>query len=179
MKKIFLVLFVLFYCSSYSKSQTVKREWSNAEVFSVKPEAFIETQFIQIGYVDLIELRVMKIKDINSGTTISAVRFEYQTTNQLFSQTKLAVIDADELDGLISALNMLLTKIFASNKDAYTEVTFQTRSGFVTGGYYTPEKKKWTPYIQLDRQDNKSTISIAKEDFSHFLDLLKQAKEKM
>jgi hypothetical protein len=159
--------------------QSVKQDSSKAEIFASKAELLIETQFIQIGFVDLIELRVMKIKDINSGSAMSALRFEYQTTNQIFSQTKLAIVDEDEMDGLISAVKTMITKMFIYEKDAYTEVTFQSRSRFVAGGYYTTDKKRWISYVQLDKLDNKSTIVISKDDFSHFLDLLKQAKEKM
>jgi hypothetical protein len=174
---LFTIISLTFDC--IIKAQSVREDSSNAEIFSSKPELLIEKQFIEIGFVDLIELRVMKVKDLNSGRTMSAIRFEYQTTNQIFSQTKLAIVDEDEIDALTASVNTIITKEFISEKEVYTEVTFQSRSGFVAGGYYTIDKKKWIPFIQLDRHDSKSTITISFSDFSHFLNLLKQAKEKM
>lgn len=161
------------------QSQVAKEQLSNAEIFASKSGVLIEKQFIEIGFVDLIELRVMKIKDLNSGAVANALRFEYQTTNQIFSQTKLAIVDEDEIDALIDAVNTLITKVFTTEKEAYTEVTFQSRSGFVAGGYYTIDKKKWISYLQLNKLDSKSTITISKDEFASFLDLLKQAKKMM
>jgi hypothetical protein len=178
-KIIYLFTLVLISCNCTLLSQSVKQDSSKAEIFASKAELLIEKQFIEIGFVDMIELRVMKIKDLNSGKAMNALRFEYQTTNQIFSQTKLAIVDEDEIDALTASVNTIITKEFISEKEVYTEVTFQSRSGFVAGGYYTIDKKKWIPFLQLDRHDSKSTITISFADFSHFLDLLKQAKEIM
>jgi hypothetical protein len=178
MKKLILLftsILITFNCALLC--QTAKPDSSNAEMFASKPELFIEKQFIEIGFVDMIELRIMKIKDLNSGITRNALRFEYQTTNQIFSQTKLAIVDEDELDALIASVHSIITKEFIIEKETYTEVTFQSRSGFVAGAYYTIDKKKWIPFLQLERHDSKSTITVSHEDFSHFLDLLKQAKK--
>jgi len=178
MKKIICLASTILLVSSLNLiSQTAKENQSNAEIFESKPGALIETQFIEVGFVDLIELRVMKIKDINSGTAKSALRFEYQTSNQIISHTKLAVVDEDELEGLMDALNTLIFKAFKSEKKYYTEITFQSRSGFVAGGYYMVDKKKWMSYIQLNKSDSKSTVTLSIDEFENFLNLLKQAKE--
>jgi hypothetical protein len=179
MNKIFQIILVSLFLSPAINCQTVKRELSKAEIFSSTPGVLIETQFIHIGFADMIELRVMKLKDLNSGTAINALQFEYQTTSQIISQTKLAIVDEDEMDALISAVNTIITKEFTVEKNFYTEVIFQTRSAFVVGGYYTSDKKKWIPFLQLYKNDSKSTIPVSIDDFTHFLDLLKQAKEKM
>jgi hypothetical protein len=92
-------------------------------------------------------------------------------------QTKLAIIDADEIDPLINAIKLMLTKEFITKKTEYTEVSFRSRSGFVTGAYFSPDKKNWEPFIQLNYLDSKSTVFVKVDDLKDLQDKLQKAKE--
>ncbi|OGF58347.1 MAG: hypothetical protein A2Y62_18610 [Candidatus Fischerbacteria bacterium RBG_13_37_8] len=127
---------------------------------------------------NLLQVKVLKLKDLNDGTTESALRLEYNK--------KIALLDSNEIDGLIKSLKNLQAKVFTSTRDTYTEVTFMSRAGFETGAYYDTEKGKanalagWTGYMSLLRRDNDSTIyNLNTHNFATFLNLVEQAKTKM
>jgi hypothetical protein len=60
------------------------------------------------------------------------------------SDTKVASLDSDEIEGLIKSIKNLKTNVFPSTRDTYTEVTNKSRTGFETRAYYDIGKLKWT-----------------------------------
>ena len=139
----------------------------------------MEKQFFDIGKVKGLEVKVLKFKDLNSGTTKNSLRFEYAVKSSYSSDTKIAALDADEIDGLIKSIKNLQTNVFPSTKDVYTEVTFKSRTGFEAGAYYNVEKNKWTAYVQVEKYDRNSMLLLIPEDFGILLSLIEQAKTKM
>jgi hypothetical protein len=173
-------LFIALLMTTLAFSQAkIEKQTTQAEQFSATAGTLIEKQFVDIGKVKGISVQVMKLKDLNSGTTKSALRFEYDYKSSYSSDTKVATLDLDEIDGLLKSMNNLKTNVFPSTRDVYTEVTFRSRTGFEAGSYYDVDKKKWVAYCKLEKFDNNSEVFLNTDDFSAMLVFVEQAKAKM
>lgn len=177
-KTILTVGFCLFAVTA-TFAQTKEKELTEAEQFSSQAGTLIELQFIDIGKVKGVEIKVLKYKDLNSGISKSALRFEYAYKSTYSSDMKITSLDADEIDGLIKSIKNLQTNVFTSTKDVYTEVSFKSRTGFEAGAYYSPDKNKWTTYVQIEKYDRNSLVFLSTDDFVTLLNLVEQAKTKM
>ena len=96
------IIAVLFALTSFGQQAATKeKELSQADQFSAQAGTLMEKQFLDIGTVKGIAVKVLKIKDLTSGTTKSALRLEYEYKSSYTNDTKVAILDADEIDGLI------------------------------------------------------------------------------
>jgi hypothetical protein len=160
----------------YGQTQPKERELSNIEKFSAKSGTLIEKKFIDIGSVKSVKVRVLRLTDLVSNARVSGVRMEYEHSGRLGSDTKIAFLDPDEVDGLVKSIDVLKTKVFVSSPDSYTEVEFNSRGGFEAGGFFG--KGKWSTFLRLERFDRDSFVFLSPEDFDVLRDLLQQAKAK-
>jgi len=161
---------------AFSQSQTVDKEQSNIEKFSAKSGTLIEKQFVDVGRVKAIKVQLLVITDMIANAKISGVRMEYESSGRDSSDTKLAFLDQDEVDGLIQAINILKSKVLNTTKNNYTEIVFRSRSGFEAGAYFADGK--WKTFVKLERFDKDSYVFLQPEDFDTLADLLQQAKQK-
>jgi len=175
-KFIFILLFSLSVYGQVAKP-TPERDLSKLEQFSDRSGLVFERQFIKVGNIRGVEIQVYRITDLVAKSTESGVRFEYSSGLAYSRDTKIAVLDADELDGLIKTIELLKASVFGSTRDAYTEVVFRSRSGFQAGAYYSD--KRWTAYLKLERYDSLSQVTMRTEDFDLVLALLQKAKEQI
>jgi hypothetical protein len=175
------VLLLSFLNSAPAFGQTKEKLLTEAEQFSSQAGTLIERQFIEIGKVKGIEVKVLKYQDLNSGLGKSALRFEFQyrSTNAYTTDTKVASLDVDEIEGLIKSIKNLQASVFPTTRTVYTEITFRSRTGFEAGAYFSLEKGRWSAYLQLERFDKNSLVFLTTDDFSALLDLIEQAKAKM
>ena len=179
MKKI-TTLFIGLLMTTFAFSQEkVEKQTTQAEQFSATAGTLIEKQFVDIGKVKGVTVQVMKFKDLNNGTSKSALRFEYEYKSSYTSDTKIATLDLDEIDGLIKSIKNLTTTVFSSTRDVYTEVTFTSRTGFKAGAYYDVDEAKWVTFVKLEKFDSNSQVFLTTEDFASLLTLVEQAKAKM
>jgi retron-type reverse transcriptase len=167
----------MFSTLAFSQNQTVDREQSNIEKFSAKSGTLIEKQFVDVGNLKGVKVQLFIITDMLSNSKASGLRMEYVATGRYSSDSKIAVLDQDELDGLIKSINILKTKVFNTTRDSYTEIIFRSRSGFEAGGYYSDGK--WKTFMKLERFDKDSYIFLQPEDFDALAELLQQAKQKL
>lgn len=178
--KVFLPIFLLLF-SAITFGQVVKptpeREQSKLEAFSARSGTVIERQFIDIGDVRGVKIQVYKVMDLVSKTNISGLRFEYTVRSSYSTDDKIAVLDSDEVDGLIKTIDMLKATVFPSTRDSYTEVEYRSRGGFEAGAYYSD--KKWTAFLKLEKYDSKSIVTMRTEDLDALLIVLQLGKEKM
>ena len=112
-----------------------------------------------------------------SEKSTSAVRFEYEVKSSYSTDTKKAMLDADEIDGLLKSIKVMKDRIFPSTSDTYSEVTYRSRAGFEAGCYWS--KDKWTTYLKLEKYDGKSYVFLGQEDFTTLYELLVQAHAKL
>jgi hypothetical protein len=169
-----LTLLALLTTSVIAFSQTTPQELSNADKFSAKAGTLIQKEFVEIGMVGKAKIKVIYYTDLISNETVSAVRFEYEVASTYGSDTKIASLDGDEIDGLIKSIKLIQEKVFASTPTNYTEVTYKSRGGFEAGCYWS--KNDWVTYLKLEKFDGKSYVFLKKEDFATMLSLLEKAK---
>jgi hypothetical protein len=79
----FVIFCMLFYLPLSYGQNIIEQEQSNAQLFGIKPDVLIEKQYIEIGNVDEIDVKSMLQKNLITGETSNAVRFEYQFANEL------------------------------------------------------------------------------------------------
>jgi hypothetical protein len=137
----------------------------------------MERKFIDIGKLRDIKIQVMVITDLMANAKISGVRFEVEKAGRYTSDTKIAFLDRDEVDGLIKSIGILKSSVFNSTRDSYTEVEFRSRSGFEAGAYFS--EGKWKTFVRLERFDRDSYVFLSPEDFDTLAALLAQAKEQL
>ena len=116
----------------------------------------------------------MLLTDLISNSKSSGLRFETQS-----SDTKIAVLDADEVDALIKAIKILTNKVLNSSRTNYTEVNFISRCGFEAGCYFDKDKVSWTAYLKLVKYESNSYVWLDKVDFTLLLSLLTSARAQM
>jgi len=178
MKKLLIVLMsIMAFTVSYGQTDTKEKELSNAEKFSSKSGTLIEKEFIDVGTLKKAEIKVIHYTDLISNESVSALRFEYEVAGSYSSDTKIASLDADEIDGLIKSIKMMQEKVFTSTPTNYTEVTYKSRGGFEAGCYWS--KGDWSTYLKLEKYDGKSYVFLKKDDFPELLTLLEKAKTLM
>ncbi|UPT65960.1 MAG: hypothetical protein M0D57_15835 [Sphingobacteriales bacterium JAD_PAG50586_3] len=179
-KNLFLFATLIISVSVFAQPPAAKEKpLSNAEQFSLKSGTLIEKQYIEIGKVKGIEVKVLKLKDLNDNTAKTALRFEYEYKSSYSTDTKIAVLDSDEIDGLIKSIKNLQANVFPTVKDVYTEVIYKSRTGFEAGAFYDKDRAKWVTYVQLEKYGSGSSVFLTVEDFTTLLDLVEQAKLKM
>lgn len=181
MKKITHTFFCLFLFSTSLFSQNAKEtQQSNTEVFSSKSGTLIEKSFIDVGKQNKITFQVLKIRSLLNGDSLSALRLETEVMESAYStDTKVAILDRDEIDGLIASIRKVLIDILPSPREHYTEVIFKSRSGFEFGAYFDPTKESWKCYFQLKRFDSKSSVFFGNKDLATMLNVIEAAKTKL
>src|SRR5690606_8700148 len=100
------------------------------EEFSSKSGRLIQKQYLEMDKIKGIEIKVVKYSDLISKENVTAVHFSKVVTTQYTSDTKIARLDADEIDGLIKSIQKIEVEVFPSKPTAYTEVLYKSRSGF-------------------------------------------------
>lgn len=175
------VLFLtLFLCTlNAALCQNKEKTLTQAELFSTQSGTLIEKRFITIGKVNGIEVQVIKYKDLNSGAEKSALRFEYEYKSSYSSDTKVAVLDMDEIDGLIKSMKNIQENVFPSARENYTEITYHSRSGFEAGTYFSTSQAEWKTYFQLEKYDKNSLVFMSTEKFIELYGLVVLAKGKL
>jgi len=173
-KLLFVLISILMFSVSYGQTDTKEKELSNAEKFSLKAGTLIQKEFIDVGTINKLKVQVIHYTDLVSNETVSSVRFEYEVASSYSTDTKIASLDADEIDGLIKSIKMMQEKIFAMTPANYTEVTYRSRGGFEAGCYWS--NGDWATYLKLEKYDSKSYVFLKKDDFPALLALLEKAK---
>ncbi len=154
--------------------QTKAKELSNAEKFSAKAGTLIKKEFLDVGTIKKAKIQVIHYTDMISNEKVSSVRFEYEVASSYSSDTKIAELDSDEIEGLIKSIKMMQEKVFSSTPTNYTEVTYRSRGGFEAGCFWS--KGDWSTYLKLEKYDGKSYVFLKKSDFPELLTLLEKAK---
>lgn len=181
MRKITLIIVLacmtLVSVAQQTTIKTKEQEKSNAEIFSERSGSLVQREFIDVGSLKKCEIQVAKFTDLISGQKSSAIRFEYDYKGSYSSDTKVAMLDEDEIDGLMKSIRIIQEKILPTIAENYTEVNFRSRSGFTAGCF--SKKDSWTTFMKLERFDSNSYVFMDKDDLSQLLSLLQQAKGKM
>jgi hypothetical protein len=172
-------LFFVFFMPAvlYGQKEVVQKQASNAEKFSDKAGTLIQKEYDPIGDVAKCTLEVLTFKDLLAGHKMTAIQFKYDYHASYGSDTKLAVLDADEVDAFLASIKMIREKIMSGVAPKYTEVSFLSRSGFEAGCF--SKKDKWKGYMKLSQYDSNSFVFFEEGDFIKLAALLQAAKAKL
>src|SRR5690606_19638988 len=100
MKKVIITLSIGFICL-FANAQTKEKDLSNAEVFSAKSGTLMQKEFVDIGTLKKCKIKVIYFTDLISNTKQAALKFEYEVASSYSTDTKAAILDPDEIDGLM------------------------------------------------------------------------------
>lgn len=145
--------------------------------FSARSGALIEKSMGDVGVIRGLRIRTMRLTDLISGSKVSGIRFEIDKATAYSSDTKIAFLDADEIDALLKSLEIIKTKILPTAPSSYTEVIFNARSGFSMGCYFSDGK--WSLFIKLERYDKDSYFWPKPDELGHIVGYVTAAKGKI
>ncbi|NEN22365.1 hypothetical protein G3O08_02470 [Cryomorpha ignava] len=175
MKKTVIFLIAVFAASlGYSQCEAQMKGLSNAEKFANTSGKLIQMEFLEVGTVRKVDIKVIHYLDLNSLDSLRALRFEYLVVSTYNTHTKVATVDTDEIDGLINAVKMIQAKLVSANLINRTEVTYRTRGEFEVGCYL--KNQEWTAYLQLVCYDSDSRVRLKEGDLAELLALLEIGK---
>ena len=175
----FVFMAALLPLGSLGQPAPKEQHLSLAEQFGAQVGTLVERQLVAVGSVKRIEVKVLLLKDLISGITKSALQLEYDYASSYSQETKVANLDADEIDGLIKSIKELQTNVFSTTRKIYTEVTYRSRTGFEIVANFVLEQAKWVASTQLLSSDDNSRVSLTEEDLGAMLALIEKAKELM
>jgi hypothetical protein len=167
----------LFALQINAQAPAKEKEQSNAEAFSAKAGTLMQKEFIEIGTVKKTKVQVIYYTDLISNIKKSALKFEFDVVSSYSTDTKVAILDVDEIDGLMKSIKLMQDKIMLTVPANYTEVYYRSRGGF-EGGCFT-SKGAWSCYLKLEKYDSKSYVWLESADLTTLYGLLEQAKAKM
>lgn len=174
MKTIIVIICLLLNFHLLSAQESSK---SLAEKFSERSGILVSKEFIELGIMDEIDIRYVKMSDLLTGEGLYALRFEYQPNNEIVATPKIAYIDSDEMELLKKAIKKLQSSVLTQHYSSQADFTFRCRSGLVFGYFYDFRNKKWVSYIQIDVNDNKSTIQVENDGFAYLYNLIENAQK--
>jgi hypothetical protein len=178
MKKL-LFLSRLALCTFYSNAQSVskEKEQSNAEIFSAKSGTLMQKEFLALSNIKNCKIEVLHFTDLITSSKQSGLKFSMDVVTSYSTDTKSAMLDADEIDGLMKSIKLIQEKVLVTTPATYTEVNYRSRSGFEAGCFTS--KGSWSCYLKLEKFDGKSYVWINTEDLANLYSILEQAKSKM
>lgn len=178
MKSILLIsLMTVFALQLNAQAASKEKEQSNAEIFSAKSGALMQKEFIDLDKVKSCEIQVIHFTDLISGSKESGLKFSMDVASSYSTDTKSAMLDSDEIEGLMKSIKLIQEKVLVTTPSTYTEVYYRSRSGFEAGCFTS--KGSWSCYLKLERYDSKSYVWINAEELSNLYTILEQAKLKM
>ena len=174
-----ILLSLLALCSVYSNAQTVAKEkdQSNVEVFSAKSGTLMQKEFVALSKIKNCKIEVVHFTDLITASKQSGLKFSIDVVTSYSADTKSAMLDADEIDGLMKSIKLIQETILITNPANYTEVNYRSRSGFEAGCFTS--KGAWSCFLKLEKYDSKSYVWINTEDLANLYNILEQAKTKM
>lgn len=172
----FLVCCIMF--SFFVKMNSQNFPESLSEKFANQTGVLISKEYIEMGFMDQIDFRFVKMKNLFTNETASGLRLEYMPGNEIINSAKIAYIDSDEQDALIKAIKILQVSVLNTKYSNQSDFTFRCRSGLVIGYFYDANKSKWQPFIQINYKDPQSTIRVENDSFAYLFKLLEDVKLK-
>jgi hypothetical protein len=177
MKK--LILMTMLLTSTICYAQTKERELSNGEKFTSKVGVLMQKENTDIGTLKGCKMMVVHYTNLMDGSASSSLKFEYDVATSYSSDTKIGLLDPDEVDGLIKTITLLQEKVFPVVPVKYTEISFHSRGGFEAGCFSNNKKNTWETYLKIERFDGKSYVFLDKDDFVKLMELLVTAKAQL
>lgn len=175
----FLFLASLFSSSLVAQDAKTVKTQSQTDEFSAQTGTLFQKEFVDVGKIKGLKVQVQRTTDLLTKKSLNGIRFEYEYQASYGSDTKISVIDKDEVAALESSLVMIKSTIMPSTMANYTEVAFTSRSGFQAGCYNEAGKPDWTPFVKVEKFDSKSYVFMKAEDLDQLIALIQSAKAQL
>jgi hypothetical protein len=172
MKKVTMLFLAVMPLIVFSQQAAkVEAQKSNAEKFSERAGFLIKKEYTDLGEVKKCKIQLITFTDMVSGQTSSGIQFSYDYKASYGTDTKLAMLDDDEIEGLMKSIKIIKDKVLTTTPSAYTEVSFKSRTGFAAGCFVNKDKN-WDAYLKLEKYDSNSYVFLDKEDLDQIVSLL-------
>lgn len=152
---------------------------SKAQEFSSSSGKLIEKEWSRIGDIKGMKISAVRYRDLITSNSVSAMRIEMEVKDKYTTDTKIAEVDKDEIDGLLKSLDIIKREVSTTKRDRYTEIVFTSRTGFQAGCYYEDQKGAWTVFVKIERFDKDSYVFMSPEDLDGLILLVKGALAQM
>lgn len=149
------------------------KELSKAEAFSLKTGTLIKRTFEDIGNVNKVKLQILTFEDLLSGETMRGVKMEAEVSKSYGNSTKAAFLDPDEVESLLTSIEILSEQMGKPVPEDYTEITFRARGGFEAGSYISTRKNEWNAYLKLEKYDSDSYVFLRGTELRDLYNILK------
>ncbi|MBS7565066.1 hypothetical protein KHS38_11685 [Mucilaginibacter sp. Bleaf8] len=160
------------------KKATPEAAKSNIETISEQAGTFSKKDFVEIGKAKEVTVEVIKITDLLSNKIVSGIKLSANYHASYGSDTKSAMLDADEIDAFLKVIDYINNKVFTSEvPENSVEYNFHSRGGFSGGAYNY--SKKWKGYVKLEKYDSNSYFFLDQEAFKALGALVSEAKTKL
>lgn len=113
---------LLFSIQIQAQAPAKEKEQSNAEVFSSKAGTLMQKEFVEIGTLKKAKVQVLYYTDLISNMKKSALKFELEVASSYSTDTKVAVLDVDEIDGLMKSIKLMQDKVMVTVPANYTDI---------------------------------------------------------
>ena len=177
MKKLLILLLTSLTIQLTAQTASKEKEKSNAEIFSAKSGTLMQKEFIDLDKINNCEVQVLHFTDLITGIKQSGLKFSKDVSSSYSRDSKSAMLDADEIIGLMKSIKLIQDKILITNPDTYTEVSYRSRSGFESGCFKSREG--WSCYLKLEKYDEDSYVLLSPYELNILYGILEQAKLKM
>lgn len=165
--------------SLHAQDAKIIKSQSQTEEFSSQTGSLFQKEFVDVGRVKGLKIQIQRTTDLLSKRSVNGIRFEYDYVTSYGSDTKISVIDKDEIVALETSLLMIKSTIMPSAMPNYTEVTFTSRSGLQAGCFNQAGTADWTPYVKVEKLDSKSYVLLKAEDLDQLIALIQAAKTQL
>jgi hypothetical protein len=185
MRKIMFIFFLSYQLTAIAQTEPdVQPVKSKIENLLTENSTLLESTTEEIGTIsNSFTIKVVKLKNLNTGAKISGLVFESNSFNNNF----IGVIDADEMDFLMKALSTM-KEAANSTRPLRTELRFRSRTGFEISALFDYERKEyfndtkpgernWTYVIKSYSKGTRSPLRAA--DFMALCGFVEAAKSKL
>lgn len=172
-----IILIVFTFCDvpALAQENLGAAQTSDVEAFSSRDGVLLERQFIDVGKFKKCEIQVVVFTDLLTQQGRKGVRFSMEVASSYTVDTKIALLDPEEVDALIQSLKIIIEEVMPTTRVNYTEIAYTSRDGFQAGCYWS-KKKAWEGFMRLERFDRDSNLWFNADEFASLLSILEEAK---
>ena len=179
MKKI-LIGFILTVCTISINAQ----ETSNTEIekaVSTKNYLYKEEVF-SLNNIPAFRIDAVKVTNIEKFNTTNGLRVIHWIRIGKELKSFYNYIDANEIDGLITALQYINTIVKSkTTPDNYTEIKYNSQSGFqlkLASVLNLQNKLDWSFIVQTNTANNNTVVTLTIDEIDKLSKTFQQAKSK-
>ena len=179
MKKIlFYVLLILMYIPIYAQEIDSKESNSELVEFFSKDGVFLRKDFYDVGSIGGIEFKNVIFTYVATGEKRGGMRISTSSS----TGEKIGIINGDELDKCIEALEYIKDVISQPVPENDVEFQYTSNDGMRIGAYVflnLGRTRMWRIFIQLNIYNKDSSINLKPESMERLITIIKLSREKL